>query len=66
MKIWSSLSHPNILPLLGFSFDSTYGTYPAFVSEWMSNGNARSYLKDNPDADILSLVRLTLLSLIHV
>ena len=56
--MWSKLKHPNILPLLGYAFDSDTG-YPFLVSEWMVNGNALAYVrseKPSPD-DILRLVR---------
>ncbi|KIJ52444.1 hypothetical protein M422DRAFT_243228 [Sphaerobolus stellatus SS14] len=50
--IWSTLSHPNILPFLGFSNDFTEMAafnIPALISPWMSNGTLVSYLEGNPN-----------------
>ena len=55
IRIWSSLRHPNILPLLGFVMD--YEVYPALVTEWMENGTAMDYLRKHPDLDILPMAR---------
>jgi len=52
LKIWSSLTHPNILPLLGYQM---HGEYPALISQWMVNGNVLQFLKKQPDTNILSM-----------
>ncbi|KAG6327301.1 hypothetical protein ID866_11788 [Astraeus odoratus] len=42
--VWSKLSHPNVLPLLGITtdFDKTVSV----VSQWMAAGNAHDYVQD--------------------
>jgi len=32
LRIWSSLDHPNVLPLLGYVM---HGSYPASISSWI-------------------------------
>ena len=67
MEIWSSLSHPNILPIVGFC------TIPegriAFVSHFMDGGSAFNHVCSHPDADLAVLVStgqgLLLLGLAH-
>ena len=55
--VWSRLKrHRNVLPLLGFAFDTDTG-YPMLISEWMDNGNALSYVQ-NQELPIDSLIRL--------
>lgn len=53
IRVWSKLQHPNIQPLLGFVLE---GEYPSLISEWMENGTALRYVKDQPEHDILELV----------
>ena len=53
IRIWSRLAHKNILPFLGFIIE---GEYPSLISEWMENGTALNYVRENPDTDILELV----------
>ena len=53
LRLWSKLRHSNILPLIG---DLLEGNYPSIVSEWMENGNLKSYLQRKPDADRSRLV----------
>ena len=51
--MWRRISHPNIIPFLGFS------EVPAplsMVSEWMPNGNVREYVGENPGISRLQLV----------
>ncbi|KAI5116585.1 hypothetical protein M0805_009228 [Coniferiporia weirii] len=55
LHIWSKLHHPNVLPLLGYLIDD--GVYPALISRWMTNGTSLQYLKNNPDADVLNMVK---------
>jgi hypothetical protein len=54
--LWRSLAHDNILPL-----DGVYALAPerriACVSPWMANGHVLDYLKKNPNANKLQLVR---------
>ncbi|KIJ27046.1 hypothetical protein M422DRAFT_127665, partial [Sphaerobolus stellatus SS14] len=64
--IWSSLSHPNILPFLGYSniFSESQNAsceVPALISPWMSNGTLLQYLEENlkPNPDkLLMLVEI--------
>ena len=44
MKIWSTLKHRNILPLLGYFVEG--GEYPNFISMWMENGSLFEYMED--------------------
>ncbi|TDL15452.1 kinase-like protein [Rickenella mellea] len=54
IKIWSTLDHLNVLPLLGFIVDGD--KFPALVSEWMDHGTILKYIKANRQADLLPLV----------
>jgi hypothetical protein len=54
LRIWSSLDHPNILPLLGFTLRGNASF--AFICEWMENGTLREYLKKHKEADIFQMV----------
>jgi serine/threonine protein kinase len=54
LRVWASLSHPNILPLLGYIFSQSTGF--AFVSEWMENGTAHDFLEKCPDTDHFGMV----------
>ncbi|KAF8517258.1 kinase-like domain-containing protein, partial [Hysterangium stoloniferum] len=57
---WSSLSHPNILNCLGFSYDFTPATtfqLPALISPWMSHGTLLSYMARNQAINPVFLVQ---------
>ncbi|KAF8517673.1 kinase-like protein, partial [Hysterangium stoloniferum] len=57
--VWSSVTHPNILQCLGYSYDfSPDSQYelPALISPWMSNGTVMSYIECRPDVDRLPLI----------
>ncbi|KLO19000.1 kinase-like protein [Schizopora paradoxa] len=54
LRIWSSLHHPNVLPLLGYVMQ---GSYPAFVSQWMVKGSLRNYLEKSTDIPLVHLAR---------
>ncbi|TDL26790.1 kinase-like protein [Rickenella mellea] len=54
LHIWSDLSHPNVLRLMGFTLD--FGP-PAFVTVWMTNGNVLDYLKKNRNVDRLKMIK---------
>ena len=54
LKIWAALKHRNVLPCLGFA---EYNNSPAFVSEWVENGNLIEFLSTNNNADRLEMVR---------
>ena len=51
--MWSTLCHPNVLPLLGVMMTDTQFS---MVSEWMVNGNISGFVKVHPDVDRLELV----------
>ena len=51
--MWSTLCHPNVLPLLGVIMAETRFS---MVSEWMVKGNINEFVKADPDADRLELV----------
>ena len=50
--MWSKLSHPNILPLLGFAICEDTG-FPLLVSEWMPLGTAWAYVQDIQEPHLL-------------
>ncbi|TDL23532.1 kinase-like protein [Rickenella mellea] len=54
--IWRQFDHPNILPFHGCCRDLFTPLY-AFISPWMENGDMVSFLKQNPNADRLAMVR---------
>ena len=49
------LRHPNILPLLGVTFNESHF---AMVSEWMDNVNVNEFIRNDPDANRTALVRI--------
>ena len=51
--IWSTLRHPNVLPLLGVTLSENRFV---MISEWMDNGNVNEFLEKNPYVDRLELV----------
>ncbi|KAF8517253.1 kinase-like domain-containing protein, partial [Hysterangium stoloniferum] len=56
---WSSLSHPNIVQCLGYSYDFTPATIidlPALISPWMSHGTLLSYIVSNPEINRIPLI----------
>jgi serine/threonine protein kinase len=53
--IWKELDHPNIIQFLGVDTTLRHPLY-CLISPWMKNGNVKTYLKHNPDADRLALV----------
>ena len=55
MIAWKSLSHPNILPLLGVSISTDPRSF-RIVSDWMRNGNVMEYTRSNPEVNRLQLV----------
>ena len=55
IKIWAKLSHPNVLPMLGYVLNWTGSIYPSLVSPWMENGTLRDYMKEN-EVDIIDMV----------
>lgn len=59
MVVWSQLQHKNVLPLLG---TCTYKGKLSFVVPWMQHGTALDYMRENPEADRLSIVCLLLAS----
>jgi len=58
--MWRHLTHPNILPFLGITV-----TPPQLISNWMSGGELRPYIKSNPEADRLGLVGVPPVVLSH-
>ena len=51
--MWKWISHPNVVPFLGFS---EVPERFSMVSEWMPNGNVRDYVQENPEISRLQLV----------
>ncbi|KAG8941245.1 hypothetical protein FRC03_004683 [Tulasnella sp. 419] len=52
---WRDLDHRNILKLQGFAIEKD-GGWVGLVADWLPNGDAMSYLRDNPDADREALI----------
>ena len=53
---WKALRHPNVLPLLGVTMtEDRFAT----VSDWMTKGNISEFVKANPNAARLELVRFS-------
>lgn len=49
---WSTISHPNVAPILGFAATPIV----SLISPWYEKGNVRDYLKTAPNANRLKLV----------
>ena len=49
--MWRRLSHPNIVPFMGVTLEPLQ-----LVSGWMPGGELRSYVRENPHANLISLV----------
>ena len=63
LRVWSSLKHPNIVPLLGlwdqFSGPGACPSYPVPIMPWM-DGDLEGYIRSNPTlplTDRLNIVR---------
>lgn len=54
VRLWSELSHPNILEFYGLYDAGGMSIY--MISKWMSNGNAPDYLQKSPDANRRDIV----------
>ena len=53
--VWTALDHPNVLKLHGMLMRENH-PLPSLVSDFMENGTADRYLRDNTEANILRLV----------
>jgi serine/threonine protein kinase len=53
-RIWHSLSHKNVVPVLGLCSD--IGPSPAIISPLYDNGDVLRYLVSNPQANRLEIV----------
>jgi len=53
--LWNTLSHPNVLKLVGVQGDMDKGHFIT-ISEWMAHGNAMEYIRKN-HVNRLELVR---------
>lgn len=53
--VWSSLRHPNVLPLLGLLKDESRFKF-AMVSEWMPNGNINEFVQMHREVNPFVLV----------
>ena len=54
LQWWIGLSHPNILPLLGYCLD--FGPYPVIVTELMKYDNVLEYVKRTPNCNLVDMV----------
>lgn len=54
--MWFSLSHPNILEIIGFcsSLEEPF----VFVSRFMEGGSALEYVRAHPGVDLAALVSI--------
>jgi serine/threonine protein kinase len=50
-----TISHPNIIPLLGIC--PNFVSSPAIISPWFASDNAEVYIKKNPEADRMRIIR---------
>ena len=55
--IWSKLSHPNVLPFLGFAVCEET-RFPLLVSEWMYLGTAWTYVQNTQEQNLLYVATL--------
>lgn len=55
----STLSHPNIIPFIGFYVDKTDLRTACVIMPYMSKGNVEEYLEDN-DVDIQKRLELVI------
>ncbi|KIK63204.1 hypothetical protein GYMLUDRAFT_41532 [Collybiopsis luxurians FD-317 M1] len=53
--VWRQLKHPNILPLLGVNLDLFSPSF-CLISPWMHNRDVITYLKQNPQHSLPSIV----------
>ncbi|KAF9450900.1 kinase-like protein [Macrolepiota fuliginosa MF-IS2] len=66
MLLWANLLHDNVLPFYGvFRLDEPAQRL-CLVSPWMKNGNLREYLKAQPDAPRILLIRDVVEGLLHL
>jgi len=54
--VWSKVTHPNITPFLGISFDFDRPGLPCLVSPYYRHGSITSYLKNRPHVNKLPLI----------
>lgn len=54
--IWSTVTHPNITPFLGVTFDFDRPDLPCLVSPYYRHGSIIAYLKDRPHINKVPLV----------
>ena len=61
IKACQSVTHPNILPILGFceNPDAEYKELKGIVLPYCANGDARVYINAHPEVDCMSIVRIT-------
>ncbi|KAF9257193.1 kinase-like protein [Marasmius fiardii PR-910] len=53
--LWTQLDHPNLLPFTGVNISTFPGRF-CLVSPWMSNGEIKDFLRENPDHDRLTVI----------
>lgn len=70
VRVWSKLTHENILPLLGiwenFNVCGIHNGTLGLVSPWSEKGTLQSYLRKNPDTRDAEKMRLVRLTVIHI
>ncbi|KZT36422.1 hypothetical protein SISSUDRAFT_1049933 [Sistotremastrum suecicum HHB10207 ss-3] len=62
MKVWSKVTHENVLAFLGFCFfpnisHTGSSAQLSLVSPWMKNGTAVQFARANPTVDRLPIIR---------
>lgn len=56
METWSRTNHKHVIKCIGYC--TNLGPVPCFISPWMENGTAADFIKQNPGADRVKLVRI--------
>jgi len=59
LKVWSEVKHPNIIPLLGISWDFARPDSPCLVFPYLRHGSIVKYLNENRDVDKIALITQT-------
>ena len=63
-KLWYTLRHANLLPLLGCIYD--VNGLPSLISPYCKHGNVVSFIQKNPAVDRVALVRLLISLYLHI
>lgn len=64
IRVWASLSHPNVLKLLGYILEEN--GFPSLISEWIGEGTVLEFVRNRPETNIVPLVRIVRSRLIRL